>query len=85
MFGNFVTIIYQYIFICGDKTKPRGIFAQRKNKYFLQVVVKQNMLSISWEMYAGVSEEPKDMRCLASVDIRYEYPISLPQSYSLIH
>lgn len=47
MFGNFVTIIYQYIFICGDKTKPRGIFAQRKNKYFLQVVVKENMLSIS--------------------------------------
>lgn len=36
-------------------------------------------------MYARVSEEPKDMRCLASVDIRYEYPISLPRSYRLIH
>lgn len=49
MFGNFggLTIVYRYIFICGDKKKPRGIFAQIKNKYFLQVVVKENMLSIS--------------------------------------
>lgn len=49
MFGNFggLTIVYRYIFICGDKKKPRGIFVQVKNKYFLQVVVKENMLSIS--------------------------------------
>lgn len=36
-------------------------------------------------MLGFFSEEPKGIRCLASVDIRYEYPISLPQSYSLIH
>lgn len=36
-------------------------------------------------MYAGVSEEPKEIRCLAPVDIRYEYPVPLHQSYRFIN
>lgn len=36
-------------------------------------------------MYAGFSEEPKEIRCLAPVDVRYEYSIPLPQSCRFIN
>lgn len=64
--------------------KLRRIFVQSKKKSFW-IAVKENLLSISREMYTGVSEEPKEIRFLAPVDIRYEYPVPLPQSYRLIN
>lgn len=36
-------------------------------------------------MYAGVSEESKEIRCLAPTGARYECLISLPQSCRLIN
>lgn len=64
--------------------KHRRIFVQCKKKS-LCIMVKENLLSVSWEMSAGVSEEPKEIRCLTPVDVRCEYWIPLPQSCRLIN
>lgn len=58
--------------------KLRRIFVKCEKKS-LCITVKENLFSISWEMNAGVSEEPKEIRCLAPVDVRYEYLIPLPE------
>lgn len=58
--------------------KLRIVSVQSKKKP-LWISVKENLLSIGWEMYAGVSEEPKKIRSLPPADIRYEYPVPLPQ------
>lgn len=64
--------------------KPRRVFVQSKKKS-LWIAVKENLLTISREMFAVVLVEPKEIRCLAPVDIRYEYPVPLPQNYRLIN
>lgn len=54
-------------------------------KKSLCIMVKEDLLSVSREMYAGVSEEPEEIRCLAPADARYECLIPLPQSCRLLN